>query len=41
MVTGIRRAELLALCWPDLDFDAGVLSIRRNYVRTLSRGIEK
>ena len=37
MVTGMRRAEVLALHWQHIDLSAGVLSIRRNYVR----GIEK
>lgn len=41
MVTGIRRAELLALRWSDLDMTAGVLTIRRNYVRSRGRAIEK
>jgi integrase len=41
MVTGMRRAEVLALRWPDVDLAGGMLTIRRNYVRTSSRGIEK
>ncbi len=41
MVTGMRRAELLALRWPDVDLDAGVVSVRRNYVRVSRRSIEK
>ncbi len=30
--TGLRRSELLGLCWADLDLDAGRLSVRRAYV---------
>jgi integrase len=41
MVTGMRRGEVLALRWADVDLELGVLTIRRNYVRTGSRGIEK
>jgi integrase len=41
MVTGMRRAELLALRWDDVDLDSGVLEIRRNYVRVRGRGVEK
>jgi len=41
MVTGLRRAELLALRWHHVDFAAGMLTIRRNYVRSRGRGIEK
>jgi integrase len=41
MVTGMRRAEVLALRWADVDLEAGMLAIRRNYVRTGGRGIEK
>lgn len=41
MVTGLRRAELLALRWSDVDFDGGVLSVRRNYVRVNRMSIEK
>jgi integrase len=41
MVTGMRRGEVLALRWSDVDLDAGMLSIRRNYVRSRARGIEK
>jgi integrase len=33
MVTGVRRAELLALRWTDVNLDASVLTVRRNYVR--------
>jgi len=32
--TGIRRGELLALKWADLDLDAGALFVQRS----LSRG---
>ncbi len=41
MVTGMRRGEVLALRWSDVDLDAGMLVIRRNYVRSAARGIEK
>ncbi len=41
MVTGMRRAELLALRWNDVDLAAGVLEIRRNYVWVRGRGVEK
>ncbi len=41
MVAGMRRAEVLALRWTDVDLVGGMLAIRRNYVRTGSRGIEK
>jgi integrase len=34
LLTGMRRGELLALRWADIDLDAGTLSVRR----TLSRG---
>src|SRR3954447_419976 len=41
MVTGMRRAEVLALRWSDVDLSTGMLAIRRNYVRARARGIEK
>lgn len=41
MVTGMRRAELLALRWSDVDLVAGKLNVRRNYVRVNGRAIEK
>jgi integrase len=41
MVTGLRRAELLALRWSDVDFDTGMLAVRRNFVRSGNRRIEK
>src|SRR6266496_4348747 len=41
MVTGMRRAELLALRWYDVDLDGEVLEIRRNYVRARRQGVEK
>jgi integrase len=41
MVTGMRRAELLALRWSDVDLDAGVVTVRRNYVRVNRKSIEK
>ncbi len=41
MVTGMRRAELLALRWTDVDLAGGMLAIRRNFVRSSQQGIEK
>jgi integrase len=41
MVTGMRRAEVLALRWFRVDLDGGALDIRRNYVWTNGRGVEK
>jgi integrase len=41
MVTGMRRGEVLALRWSDVDLDAGMLVIRRNYVRAGAQRIEK
>jgi integrase len=32
-MTGLRRGELLALRWQDLDWTAGVVRVRRNYTR--------
>ena len=41
MVTGMRRAELLALRWSDVDLDAGIVTVRRNYIRVNRKSIEK
>lgn len=41
MVTGFRRAELLALRWSDVDLDGGTLYVRRNHVRVTGRSVEK
>lgn len=41
MVTGMRRAEVLALRWYDVDLDGGLISARRNYVRARGRSYEK
>jgi len=41
MVTGMRRGEVLALRWSDVDLKAGLLAIRRNYVRSRAQRIEK
>ena len=32
-MTGLRLGELLALRWRDVDWIAGVIRVRRNYVR--------
>lgn len=32
-MTGLRQGELLALRWRDIDFSAGRIRVRRNYVR--------
>ena len=41
MVTGVRRAELLALRWSDIDPENGIVAVRRNHVRVTGRNIEK
>jgi integrase len=41
MVTGVRRAEALALRWTDVDLQSGTLSVRRNFVRAGGRCFEK
>ncbi|MFR9805873.1 tyrosine-type recombinase/integrase [Pseudonocardia sp. RS010] len=41
MVTGMRRAELLALRWSDIDLENGVIHVRRNHVRVTGKDIEK
>jgi integrase len=40
--TGMRRGEALALCWRDVDLDAGTASVRRSagMVRTAGKGAE-
>lgn len=37
--TGLRRGELLALKWEDLDLDAGTLSVHRALGRSMTQGI--
>jgi integrase len=37
MVTGMGRAELLALRWAEVDLAAGMLTISRSYVRAAGR----
>lgn len=32
--TGARRGELLALAWPDVDMEAGILTIRKSFEQT-------
>jgi integrase len=41
MVTGLRRDELVALRWSDVDFDTETLLVRRGIVKVGSRVIEK
>jgi len=41
MVTGMRRAEVLALRSTDIDLAKGTITIRRNYVRANGRTYEK
>lgn len=41
MVTGMRRAEIVALRWSDIDLDVGMLYVRHNYVRSNGRSYEK
>lgn len=41
MTTGMRRAEVAALRWRDVDLGAEVVEIRRSYVRTEGEGVEK
>ena len=41
MVTGMRRAELLALRWRDIDLATGTITISRNYVRAKGQLLEK
>ena len=41
MVTGMRRAEALALRWTHIDLESASLDIRRNYVWSSRRGVDK
>jgi integrase len=41
MPTGLRRAEVLALRWSDVDLDAGKLYVRRNLIVVRGQRIEK
>ncbi|MCZ7458964.1 site-specific integrase [Streptomyces sp. WMMC940] len=37
--TGLRKGELLGLCWTDLDLDEGTAAIRRTLQRTSAGGL--
>jgi hypothetical protein len=41
MTTGIRRAEIAALKWSNIDLGAEVMEIRRSYVMSKGNGVEK
>jgi hypothetical protein len=41
MTTGVRRGEVCALRWRDVDLDAETIEIRRNYVLHKGVGVEK
>ncbi|OZM72840.1 site-specific integrase [Amycolatopsis antarctica] len=41
MVTGLRRAELLALRWSDVELETGYVTISRNYLRLKGKTVEK
>ena len=41
MTTGIRRGEVCALRWRDIDLDGETIEIRRNYVLHKGIGVEK
>ena len=41
MTTGVRRGELCALRWKDVDLDAETVEIRRSYVLHRGVGVEK
>uniref|UniRef100_UPI0005527112 tyrosine-type recombinase/integrase n=1 Tax=Mesobacillus boroniphilus TaxID=308892 RepID=UPI0005527112 len=37
--TGIRRGEMLALKWSDIDFEKAKIRISRSLARTVKRGL--
>lgn len=41
MVTGMRRGEVVALRWNDVDLSAGRLEVRRSYGRVKGKAVEK
>ena len=41
MVTGMRRAEVLALRWAHVDLLSGMMTVRRNYMRSRGRATDK
>lgn len=41
LMAGLRRGELLALRWEDIDLDAGVIHVKRAFAREGNRGYEK
>lgn len=40
MFLGLRRAEVLGLCWSDIDFENKTLSVKRNRIYTRTFGIK-
>jgi len=40
LLTGMRRGEILGLKWEDVDFERGVLAVKRALIRSASKGFE-
>lgn len=41
VTTGLRRGEILALCWKDIDFDNRVVNVRQAWINDTTLGLPK